>query len=261
MRIEPGSVEGMAEALTALRDVAPRQVMFGMAIAMNRTMEDWLAAARKQIAERMTVRVATFTLPPRELPRIAQATRQKLQAQAAFGYSDVMRDTIGERREKILRKFETGGTKEARDPFKPIAIPTSALRRSFGDLVPRQMFPENLRLQPKKVGSGETLVARRGGKVVTLDGKKLGKRARIAAGLEGIGGTFTINDPDGKPIGVYQRIGRGRTRADVRRLWTYKSKIRIPDRLDVFDLADVIVRERLLINFQGAIELALRTAK
>lgn len=261
MDLDAREVEGLKEAIAAVDDVARRHVPFAVSVAINRTLEEFLAVARGQIQERLTVRVPRFTLPPVQLPTAARATKAKLFGQAALGYGDVTRDTIGERREKLLRKFESGGTKTARDPQFPIAIPTQAIRPSFGALVPRTLYPQNLRLAPKVVGSGETLPALRKGKVRSLDGGNLGKRARKQQGLEGVGGTFTINDENGRPIGVFQRVGRGNTRNDVRMIWAYKQRIQIPDRMDFFDLADLVVRRRLVINFDGALAQALATAR
>lgn len=261
MQIKPAEIVGLREAMAAVDDVAKRHVPYAASVMINRTLEDVLAGARQQITARMTVRAPGFILPPTQLPTAARATRKRLQGQAAFGYGDVTRDTIGERREKILRKFEDGGTKQASDPMNPIAIPTDAIRRSFSDLVPRALYPQNLRLAPKRVGSGETLPALRKGLVRTLDGAKIGKRARRQQGLEGIGGTFTILDENGRPIGIFQRTGRGTGRESVRMIWRYRQRIRIPDRLDFFPLADAIIRERALINWEGALALALRTAR
>lgn len=259
MQIKPADIVGLSEAMKALDDVAKKHAPYAASVMINRTLEEVMAGARRHIQQRMTVRAPAFTLPPLQLPRAARATKTNLKGQAAFGYGDVSKDNVGDRREKILRKFETGGMKEAEDPQFPIAIPTKALRPSFSDLVPRAMFPQNLRLAPKTVGGGETLPALRNGLVRTLQGEKIGKRARKAQGLQGIGGTFTVHDANGMPIGIFQRTGKGRK--DVRMIWIYKRKIRIPDLLDFFDLADQIIQARALINWQGALELALRTAR
>lgn len=259
MQIKPADIIGLSEAVKALDDVARKHAPYAASLMINRTLEEVMAGARGQIQQRMKVRAPAFTLPPLQLPRAARATKTNLRGQAALGYGDVNKDNVGDRREKILRKFETGGTKEAKDPQFPIAIPTKALRPAFGDLVPRAMFPQNLRLAPKKVGGGETLPALRNGLVRTLQGEKIGKRARKQQGLEGIGGTFTVNDENGMPIGIFQRTGRGQK--DVRMIWLYKRKIRIPDLMDFFELAGQVIQERALINWQGALEMALRTAK
>lgn len=259
MQLKPADIIGLDAAIRALDDVAKKHAPYAASVMINRTLEEVMAGARGHLQQRMVVRAPAFVLPPLQLPRAARATKTKLQGQAALGYGDVTRDNIGDRREKILRKFETGGVKEARDPQFPIAIPTEALRPTRTALVPRAMFPQNLRLAPKTVGGGETLPALRKGLVRTLQGDKIGKRARKQQGLEGIGGTFTINNENGTPIGIFQRTGLGRK--DVRMIWLYKRKIRIPDLMDFFELADQIIQARAQINWQGALELALRTAR
>lgn len=261
MRINPAEVRGLAEAIRAVDDAAKKQVPYATSIAINRTLEEVLAGARKQIAERFTVRVPVFVLPPVQLPTRDRATKTRLEGVASLGYSDGAKKDIGARREQILRKFETGGPKTAKDPDFPIAIPTQAIRHTFGDLVPLGFYPQNLRLAPKQFVGGEVLPALKRGKVRTLSGESTSNRKRRKAGMEGIGGTFTINDENGRPIGVFQRIGRGDGRQNVRMIWLYKQRIRIPNKLSFFPLAQQIVDERLLINWEGALALALRTAR
>jgi hypothetical protein len=259
MQLKPADIVGLPEMIRALDDVAKKHAPYAGSIMINRTLEEVLAGARTHVAERMTVRVPRFTLPPQQLPVRARATKTRLVGQAAFGYGDITRDNIGDKREKMLRKFETGGQKVAKDPQFPIAIPSKELRRNVADLVPQAMYPQNLRLVPKIVGSGETLPALRRGLVRTLQGAKVGKRQRKELGLQGIGGTFTVNDENGLPIGIMQRTGP--KPEDVRWIWWFRQKIRIPDRLDFFPLAEQIIQERAPVNWQGAMDLALRTAK
>lgn len=261
MQFKTVQIEGLKEAMAAVEDFAKRQVPYAASVMLNRTAEDVLAGARQQIQSRMTVRSPGFILPPVQLPAKQRATRQRLFVEVSLGYIDGNKHDIGKRREKILRKFESGGTKSAQDPQFPIAIPTTAIRRSFGDLVPSSLYPTNLRLAPMKIGAGEIIPGLRRGKVRALDGTLIGKRARRQRGLEGIGGTFTINDASGNPIGVFQRIARGEGKESRRMLWVYKQRIRIPDLLDFFALADEVMRERAMVNWEGALALALRTAR
>lgn len=259
MRIDPTQVQGLNEAVKALENVAANQVPFAMMVTLNRTIEEVNAAVREHMAKSFTVRVPSFVLPPVQLPASMRATKKNLRAEAGLGYDDGGKNNIGRRREQIFRKFESGGVKQAKDPNFPIAIPTAALRSNFSQLVPSAMYPQNLRLSPKVIGAGEIIPGLKRGKVRTLGGATIGKRARKQQGLEGIGGTFTILGVDGKPIGIFQRTGKGK--ADVRMIWAFEQTIRIPDLLDFFPIAERIVAERLLVNWEGARDLAIRSAK
>lgn len=257
MRLD-ARVEGLDEAMRAIDDVHKRHAPFAGATAINRTLEEGMAATRDLMQRNMILRAPSFVLPPVQLPRVARATKTKLHAQAAFGYADIGQDSIGARREKLFRKFQQGGFKTAEDPQFPIAIPTKALRPTPAALVPRAMYPVNLRLVPRLDAGGQIMPLRRG-KVRTLGGAAIGKRARKQQGLVGIGGTFVMYGADGRALGIFQRTGRGAR--DYRMIWAYRMRIRIPARLPFFELMANVVNTRLLINFHGAMEMAIRTAR
>jgi hypothetical protein len=237
-----------------------RQIPFVTAIALNRTVEDALARARREIAQRFIVRVPGFIYPPVQLPRVWRATKQNPTAIFALGDGDGGSEGIGARRSSILSKFQAGGIKSASDPLFPIAIPTRAIRPNPRALVPQALYPKNLGLAPRRDVSGGTVPVRLKGAIRTLDGRKIGKRARKQQQLQGIGGTFTINSTEnGRPIGVFQRTGAGRK--DVRMIWAYRQSIVIPRRLDWDGIARRTAEERWAINFEGALALAMRTAR
>lgn len=251
-------VEGLAQAMQAIEDVHQKHAPYAASISINRTLEEGLSKTREEMQRSFIVRVPGFVLPPVQLPRVARATKKNLTAQAALGYGDISQDSIGDRRERIFRKFQTGGMKVAEDPSFPIAIPTKALRPSPTTLIPRAMYPTNLRLAPRREASGATLPALRRGKVRTLGGEAIGKRARKEQGLMGIGGTFVLYGPDGRPIGIFQRTGSGVR--DVRMIWAYARSIRIPARLPFFSIMERIIQDRLVVNFDGAMAMAIRTS-
>lgn len=250
----------LRDAIRAIDDVAKKHVPFATAVAFNRTGEEVLAAVRPKMAAVFTVRAPDFVLPPRQLPKHAQATKTRLLMEVALGYPDVDRGSIGARREKIFRKFSYGGVKQAQDPAFPIAIPSKELRPSRSTVIPRALYPVNLRLVPRRQADNSILPGLRRGKVRAIDGSAVGSRKkRRELGLEGIGGTFTMLDENGRPIGVFQRVGRGRT--DVRALWWFSQQIRIPRSFPFDVLAFEIVDQRLVVNWEGAMALAQRTAK
>lgn len=260
MRLD-ASVVGLKEAIAALDDVAKRHVPFATSIAINRTLEESLIEGRKEIQANMVVRVPNFILPPIMLPNAVRATKTRLEGTAAFGYPDVLPNNIGDRREKILRKFEYGGMKEAADPDKPIAIPSSALRPTPTASIARAFYPVNLGLAPRQGISGETIGARRRGAVKSFEGKRLSNRARKQQGLEGLLGTFTMQDEQGRPIGVFQRVGHGRGREGRRVLWWFEHSIHIPRLIHFTDIAPGVIHARFATNWNEAMEHALSTAR
>lgn len=250
-----------ADAAREALEAGGRQALYAGMLAINRTVEEANAAAREQVQRAMTVRQPQFILPPIVLPRAARATKQNLEATAALGYPDVNPgDSIGARREQILRKFEYGGQKTARDPMVPIAIPTTAIRPSPTSVVPRALYPVNLGLTPRRSPAGDFISGGRRGKVRTLAGGIVrSARARGRLQLEGIGGTYAITDETGRPLLILQRTGRGHR--DARVIWILKQRIPIPFLIPFEALATRVMEDRFEPNFAGALELALRTAK
>jgi hypothetical protein len=245
-------VEIDASGLVKAAGEYQQHLPYAIAIGLNRTAEEVLAGARQQIQRSMIVRVPTFTLPPVQLPAVWRATRERLESRFALGDDDGGKAGIGSRRIAILSKFEAAGTKAASDPDFPIAIPTRAIRPTPQALVPRSLYPTSLRLAPRKDVNGATLLAKRKGKVRGLAGEMVGSRKkRGEMGLVGIGGTFEIRDRDGRPIGVFQRFGRGHRQ--IRMIWAYRQRIHLPDLLDIRELIDLITRTRLEVNIVGAI--------
>lgn len=249
----------LKRAIESLDDVATKHVPFAAAVTFNRTGEEVIAKARVEMPKTFTVRSPDFVLPPQQLPASARATKKRLLMEVALGYPDVLPRSIGARREKIFRKFEYGGDKEARDLNFPIAIPSKELRPTKQAAIPKALYPVNLRLVPRKQPDNSILPGLRRGKVRTIDGATVTKRQRKELGLEGIGGTFTLLDENGKPIGVFQRTGLGRK--DLRALWWFAPRIRIPRVLNFVEMANTVIEDRLLVNWEGAMALALRTAK
>jgi hypothetical protein len=149
----------------------------------------------------------------------------------------------------FLRKFQAPGVKQALDPTTPIAIPSTNIRPSFGDLAPRGLYPKNLRLVP-----------RRGVKGIML--AKLHVTARGVPQLKGKLRTFVL-DPSVhrgvKTWGVYQRFGPGPR--DVRLIWTYKVRIPIPKRFDFVPVGERVVADRWPIRWAEAFAQAIRSAR
>lgn len=251
-------IEGKDSVLSMLANVR-EQVPFALAVAINRTAEEVLAEGRRQILANFTVRAPRFDLPPVQLPRAWRATKTRPIATVDLGDDDGGRDGIGARRKKIFTKFEYGGHKTALDPSLPIAIPTKVLRPSDTSVVPRGMYPTNLRLAPRLTPDG-TLPSLRKGKVRSLSGATLkSKKQRAELGLQGVGGTFTMKGHDGRVLGVFQRTGQGHR--SYRMIWAFRQSIRIPRLTNFAARGTAIIEDRFWQNFEGALELAMRTAR
>lgn len=208
-------------------------------IAINRTVEEALAAASKLIQRNFTVRNPRFILPPIQLPRVwrADAKRNRLFAVAALGDFDG-RSSIGARRSLLLSKFEPGGQLDARG--LPLAIPTKALRSSPSAVVPRKLYPRNLVGEFNSEG--------------TLTG--LGRRARTKGKRKkAVGRFFVLGGASDRFWGIYERTGPAET--DIRRLWTFRTRIPIPKRLPFTQTVQQIVDQRFEVNLRGAIDLLL----
>lgn len=224
--------------LTRLSSFAPR----AQEVAINRTVEEVLAEARTIIRRNFTVRVPGFILPPVQLPRVwrADAKRNRLFAVAALGDFDG-RNSIGARRSLILSKFEAGGQRDA--GTLPIAIPTKAARPSPSSVVPRKLYPRNLIGEFNQEG--------------TLTG--LGRKARTKGKRQkAVGRFFVLGSSADRFWGVYERTGPAES--DVRRLWTFRRRIPIPQRLPFTATTQRIVATRFEPNLRGAIDLELRRA-
>src|SRR6185437_8525203 len=189
-KVEITGADSMLSEIAGIR----QQLPYATAIAINRTAEEVLAEGRKEILENFDVRVPFFDLPPVQLPAVWRATKDRPIATVALGDNEGV-NTIGARRVAIFSKFELGGTKDASNPDFPIAIPTSAIRPSPADLVPRSLYPVNLGLAPRKDASGATIGGKRRGKVRGLGVTGIvihSRKQRAELGLEGLGGTFTM---------------------------------------------------------------------
>lgn len=219
-------------------DGVAKQLRFAIAKALNDTLVDVQQAIQAGMEERFELRRKTFNQRGIKIARGDFATKENLRARVHL-------DT----RTGYLRKFEDGGVKTAPDPNMPIAIPSENIRPNFKDVVPMGMYPKALRLVDRR----------------DVTGYLPAKRHTTKRGVPQIKGkrrTFVL-DPNVhfgiKTWGVYQRTGPGRR--DIRLLWTYKSKIPIPNRLRFVETARRVALERWPKNMGSAIAYALASAR
>lgn len=240
----------ISKAVAWLTDKEQRQIPYALARATNMTATDFQDAMRAGIARRFTLRQPRFIMNSVKIERGNWATSKGFKSGGGKFSATVSMGGEGSKRSRsgVLVKFEEGGEKTSADPNYPIIIPTAALRGSFAELPPRSMYPKNLRLLPRQ-GIESTMpanvhVTKRG--VEQLKGKR---RTFVLDPTKHIGANVW---------GVFQRFGPNRS--DIRLIWRYKTRVKIPQRLQWAETAQRIVPERFAANFRTALAEALKSA-
>ena len=226
-----------------------KQARFAAANALNRTGEEINARMRREIPSRFTIReqkLLTY-LAPVQLPKPYRATKQNLNA-------ILQTDGLA----NILGPFEAG-TPKVGSAAKPIIIPTSRLRPSRKSVVPRSLYPTNLGLIARKDPSGKNYYAL--GRNAIRKGLTPYSSKNGVVQIKGKLGTFVLDPTIHKGIsekqwGVYQRLG-----GEVRMIWRYINRVSRPSSLQFVSTAAEVMADRFDVNFTGALEQALRTAK
>ena len=244
------------------------QVPYAGAIAINRTLEEASAALRPKIDKRFHIREQGLLerIAPRVLPKDQRASKTSLQGRI---YS---KDFA-----KLLVPFETG--EEHREStgadgrVNPVIIPTANLRPSPKVRIPRSIYPVNLGLFARKTINPQ----REGPYFYALGRGSLGGRAKKGVKkratpisstksgriqIKGRQGTFVLNELtapalDPSKWGVYQRVND----KVVVQLWAFRKQVPRPRILDFESTVGPIAAARLRPNFEGAFEMAMRTAR
>lgn len=207
------------------------------AIALNQTAEDVLVEQRQHIRESFMVRAPKFVLPPQRLPREWKATQTQLNAFIGLGPEF---DPIAKKRRSILEPFEVGAPKRMQK--YPVAIPTQYIRPSWGALVPRKLYPRNL------IGIFNSDGALTGlGTKARVKTRKYKTKAGVKTSSKQVGRYFTLGGANDKFWGLYERVGKGA----LRRLWTFRTGVPRPKRLEFVPTAVRVIAERWPINAQG----------
>lgn len=237
-------------AIRWLDDKERRQIPFALAQSTNDAAKAFQDAMRVGISRRFMLRQPGFVLNSVKIQKGNWATSKgfksgggKFTTIVSIGGEGSSHHNSG-----LLVKFEDGGEKTSFDPDRPIAIPTAALRPSFAELPPLDMYPKNLRLVSRR-GITNTLpahvhVTKRG--VEQLQGKR---RTFVLDPTKNIGSSVW---------GVFQRFGP--RRSDIRLIWRYRTRVQIPRRLQWRDTAQRIVPGAFAEAFRTRLAEALRTA-
>lgn len=252
------SIRVDARDVVSALDAFSHQAPFAQSVALNRTAEEGLAVMRHRMREQFIVRVPDFDLPPQQIPGAFRAKKDRLWTEVRLGYSDGP-DSIGGRRERIFSRFEEGGVKAGTEGrvagiSSPAAIPTKEIRPSPTSLVPRALYPVNLRLRARLDASGKFLAAKERG----AQRNQIIKRGALK--LKQADRTFELDPSVQRGIsprawGVWERIGP--ERGDIRLIWAYRATVPIPKRLGLGDSIQALVDARYADNLWGAFEMAL----
>jgi hypothetical protein len=240
----------ISKAVAWLKDKEQRQIPFALARATNMTAKDFQDAMRVGISRRFFLRKPGFILDSVKIQRGNFATSKGWKTGGGKFTATVSMGGEGSKhaRSGILVKFEEGGEKTSTDRYMPLIVPTSALRGSPAELPPLAMYPKNLRLVERrgvdKVLPARIHVTKRG--VEQLKGKR---RTFVLDPTKHIGANVW---------GVFQRYGP--RRSDVRLIWRYRTRIKIPRRLQWRATAQAMVPARFAANFRTALAEALRSA-
>ena len=232
------------EGIESMEHIA-RQLPFAMALTANWVAKDAQLAAQAGIRRRLTI------APKRErfllslVRRSHFATKSEPWSEVGIGHDAGAGPT--KNRSFLLLRHQFGGTRAAKSPLFPFAIPSKAIRPGAYDEVPQSLLPKNLRLFERRGVTGNLPIKSR----VT-------KRGKVQ--IQGKRRTFIIDDREGSGTwGIFQRTGPGKR--DIRRLFFLTSKITLPPRVQFYEAVNDAVRRQMPIRFDEALKRALASAR
>lgn len=221
---------------------AERQVPFALALGTNRTIEEAQAAIQQHLQETYTIR-RSWVLQGIKIDNADRATKDKPRAVV---HLDPARG--------FMSKFELGDTKLPLG--RSIAIPVDA-KRNKADIVAKSQRPRAFHF--------------------TRGYSSVRTRSEI---WQGDKRTFMIRRADGSGV-ILQRLGASTRRrrerenaarkaqgldnvhhnTDVRLLFLLRPKAETPANLEFFEVGEQVIRDRYVINVQGMLAYAIKTAK
>lgn len=142
--------------------------------------------------------------------------------------------------ELLTRHIDGGTHSRPGGPLSSFYIPSDAARPSRMSVVPRNLYPTNLRLADRLAPSGMLYAKRH----MTRTGK---------VQLKGKQRTFILSDAAGRPYGIYQREGPH----DIQLLWFYTARVTDRARYDFFGIARRTFVERFPIVMNGILPKVL----
>jgi hypothetical protein len=231
-----------------------RKLPYAAMVALNRSDEEVQARLQQELFLKFTVRNPTFMQRLIKIKGEDRATTQRLVARVRIEGPEG-----DEKRGDVLTRHIDGGTHTKAgggysiDPnFRMrgyFFIPTEVLRFPATAIIPKRLYPANLRLVPRKDIVGEMPVRTR-------------QTKRGAIIIQGKLRTFVLNWPNtDTPMGVFQRGtgAKGKTnRTDINLIWYLSRSVRLKPRFPFYALARRTFEERWPINMRGAWDMAKR---
>lgn len=229
-----------------------KQVPFAIRLAFQRTAEEGRDAARQAARRGLIIRSAGFDkLLANAI--IMNETRNASEQYGGKRFSVEARSRIGKSR-SLLPWLEDAG---ARTSIRSIGQFGSAVavpvRGGATQVIPKNLYPSATGLG----GTTFTIPQR------PATGVQRGSRGQVigsvgtAGRMRGKKRTFIIVKPGGMSVGgtIFQRTGDGDR--DIRPLFLVRKQVRVRGRQYFFTSVEKVVRDRLAINFQGAMQAAL----
>ena len=199
-----------------------RQIPFATSRAINFTLNDIQAAERQHLDSAFILRRRSFIEQTIKINSEDRASKTKLVGTVRI---DPTRD--------FLAKFEKPGVKRSRSGGS-LALPSGILRRKRSDVVPASMRPKAFQFQLTRTKKGKVQF-------------KGAKRTFIVET-----GVFSG--------GILQRIGRGAGSRLVVLYW-FQRAVQLPPVLGFETTARRVTAARFQLNFNRALDEAIRTAK
>lgn len=225
-------------SLTSMIAEFREQLPFATALAVNRTADEAIKEARRELPS-LGFHIRDPRFADFMFRQVSRAT--KANPEAVVGIT-------GPKAPYFTRHVDGGVFTRDPDIFSEFFIPTTALRPDPMTVIPRAMYPANLRLLPKNTASG----------VLPARGRQTRKGRPM---LQGKNGTFVVDSrPNGgKTVAIFQRTGPGPR--DLVMLWRFTPRIDVPARLPLEQIITRVVEERFGLNLEGFLEYAISTAK
>jgi len=248
-----------------------------LANGINRTLEEAQTAQRQSMARNFVDRPGGVVLAN----MVKIAGRDRATPDNLIGRIRIIGPEGAENLSTLLTRHEdpppvtTAGGGYSIDPSVRIGgffyLPTKTIRPTFPAVIPRSLYPSNLRLVDRHdvVGILRAKVHTTGSGQMQLKGNK---RTFVLFGANG-----------GGPIGIFQRAGskgklggRGRSKGrrtlfvqgsgprqsdDIQLIWAFRRTIHLKPRLHFYDIVPRTIGERLPVNYSGFVAAAMRASK
>lgn len=236
-----------------------RQAVFAAAVAINRTLEQKQGQLRGHVKSRLTIRNAKARQFFADAIQFGRNDRADLRRQPLAGRIIIVggnqqaRTSLFRRFGQMLIRQEEGGTSTSNAMYRTqgnqltvggFALPAPGLRGA-NKAVPRKIYPTAIGLTTRRAiaGGNEFATQYKGGK------KKRGgfrKNTRYFFVKENVG------------IFVREQLGK---ESEYDAVWFFRRRVQIPKRLRLEETFTGGLEERFRVNYEKALDEALRTAR